>query len=172
MKVLVVESTSRGNESFSNRLAQSVLQKLKEKNLKLEVSTRNLDKDPVLDSEAAISELKSAEVVIIGVPMHNFSIPIVLKAWIDQVVRPGQSFRYGASGPEGLIRGKKAYLAIASGGVYSEGPMSAYDFTEPYLKAVLGFIGISDLTTFRIEGVDVPGLKDIAFEKAVESIRI
>jgi FMN-dependent NADH-azoreductase len=96
-----------------------------------------------------------------------------LKAWIDQIVRAGLTFRYGANGqPEGLIKGKKVYLAIASGGVYSDGPMKAYDFVEPYLRGVLGFLGMTDVSTFRVEGTSVPGIKETALAKGVESVQI
>jgi FMN-dependent NADH-azoreductase len=82
--------------------------------------------------------------------MINFGISSLLKAWVDLVLRSGITFRYG---PEGLLSGKKAYLVLASGGVYSEGPMQALDHQAPYLHAALSFIGITDITTVRIEGV-------------------
>ena len=87
-----------------------------------------------------------ADEIVIGVAMHNFSIPSVLKLWIDQVVRSGKTFSYGANGPQGLLHGKKATILIASGGVYKVGtPAGAMNFVEPYLRAVLGFIGITDV---------------------------
>lgn len=97
-------------------------------------------------SDALIAELDQADEIVIGVAMHNFSIPSVLKLWIDQVVRSGKTFSYGANGPQGLLQGKKATILIASGGVYKAGtPAGAMDFVEPYLRAVLGFIGITDV---------------------------
>jgi FMN-dependent NADH-azoreductase len=105
-------------------------------------------------SEELIHELESAEEVVIGVPMHNFSVPASLKLWIDQIVRRGRTFSYGATGPAGLLKGKKATLLVASGGVYSPGtPAAAFDFGEPYLKTILGFIGITDVRTFTVDGV-------------------
>lgn len=106
-------------------------------------------------SEELIHELESADEVVIGAPMHNFSVPATLKLWIDQVVRSGRTFAYGgANGPEGLLKGKKATLLVASGGVYSPGtPYAAMNFVEPYLRAVLGFIGISDIRTYTVGGV-------------------
>jgi FMN-dependent NADH-azoreductase len=98
-------------------------------------------------SEELIGELESADEYVLGVAMHNFSITSTLKLWIDQVVRRGRTFSYGANGPEGLLKGKKATVLIASGGVYEAGtPMAAYNFVEPYLKTILGFIGVTDVT--------------------------
>jgi FMN-dependent NADH-azoreductase len=197
-KILVIESSPRADASFSRKLTQAVIEKLRTKEPSASVKTHDLTLNPVPHlegahlsafftppekhtdadrlavhhSEQAIAEMMEADSIVIGVPMVNFSIPSVLKAWIDHVVRAGRTFQYGAKGPEGLVKGKKVYLAVASGGVYSEGAMKAFDFTEPYLKTVLGFIGLTDITTFRVEGVAVPGVKETAFEKAVESIRI
>jgi FMN-dependent NADH-azoreductase len=97
-------------------------------------------------SDQLIDELQQADEIVIGAAMHNFGIPSVLKLWIDQIARRGKTFSYGANGPEGLLKGKKATILIASGGVYSEGtPGAAMNFVEPYLRAVLGFLGISDV---------------------------
>ncbi|HEY8958316.1 FMN-dependent NADH-azoreductase, partial [Chitinophaga sp.] len=110
------------------------------------------------------------DIVVIAVPVYNFNIPSALKAWIDHVVRAGRTFSYGADGPKGLLKDKKIYLAIASGGVYSDGPLKAIDYTEPYLKTVFGFIGLHDVTTFRVEGVSSPELKETALQKGLESV--
>jgi FMN-dependent NADH-azoreductase len=97
-------------------------------------------------SDSLISELENADEIVIGVAMHNFSVPSVLKLWIDQVARIGKTFAYGANGPEGLLKGKKATILVASGGVYKVGtPAGAMNFVEPYLRAVLGFLGIADV---------------------------
>jgi FMN-dependent NADH-azoreductase len=97
-------------------------------------------------SEELIGELESAEEYVFGVAMHNFSIPSSLKLWIDQIVRKGRTFAYGASGPQGLLAGKKATILIASGGVYESGtPMASYNFVEPYLKTMLGFLGVAEV---------------------------
>ncbi|WP_213804414.1 NAD(P)H-dependent oxidoreductase [Granulicella sp. dw_53] len=97
-------------------------------------------------SEQLISELQQADEYVFGVAMHNFSIPSTLKLWIDQVVRAGRTFSYGAGGPQGLLTGKKATILIASGGVYTAGtPAGGMDFVEPYLKAMLGFVGITNI---------------------------
>jgi len=104
-------------------------------------------------SDTLISELEKADEIVIGVAMHNFSIPSTLKLWIDQVVRVGKTFRYGANGPEGLLKGKKATVLIASGGVYSEGSHAAHlNFVEPYLKAIFGFVGITNVRFVTASG--------------------
>jgi FMN-dependent NADH-azoreductase len=107
----------------------------------------------VARSEGYIAALKAADILIVAAPMHNFSIPSTLKAWIDHVCIPGQTFRYTPQGPVGMLNGKKTFLVLASGGVYSEGPAAALDHQDSYLRAVLGFIGLRDVETVRIEGV-------------------
>src|SRR5579859_7245911 len=98
------------------------------------------------ESERLIDELFAADEIVIGIPMHNFGIPSALKLWIDQVVRRGRTFSYGANGPEGLVKGKLATLLIATGGDYAQGsPAASFNFVEPYMRTVLGFLGISDV---------------------------
>ena len=104
-------------------------------------------------SDTLIAELEKADEYVIGVAMHNFSIPGALKLWIDQVLRSGSTFSYGAAGPEGLLKGKKATVLVASGGVYDAGsPASSLNFVEPYLKTILGFIGVTDVTFVNAGG--------------------
>ena len=98
-------------------------------------------------SDELIAELEQADEYVIGVAMHNFSIPSVLKLWVDQIVRSGRTFVYAESGPQGLLHGKKATILAASGGVYQAGtPAGALNFVDPYLKTILGFIGVTDVT--------------------------
>ena len=104
-------------------------------------------------SDKLLAELFAADTLIIAAAMVNFGIPSSLKAYIDYVVRPGVTFRYGAQGPEGLVKGKKAYLVVARGGVYTQGPMQALNFQDTYLKAALGFIGITDVEVIAVEGI-------------------
>jgi FMN-dependent NADH-azoreductase len=106
-------------------------------------------------SDKLVAEIEAADTIVLAVPMYNFSIPSTLKAWIDHVARAGRTFRYTAAGPEGLLKGKKAYVVTARGGVYSEGPAAVFDFQEPYLRAVLGFIGIKDVTFVHLEGLKI-----------------
>jgi FMN-dependent NADH-azoreductase len=106
------------------------------------------------ESDELVDELFSAEEVVIGIPMHNFSIPSSLKLWVDQVVRRGRTFRYSAAGPEGLLKGKIATLLIATGGDYAQGsPAASMNFIEPYMRTILGMIGINDVRTHTVGGV-------------------
>ena len=113
-----------------------------------------------------VDELFAADVIVIGAPMYNFSVPSALKAWIDHVVRAGSTFRYGANGPEGLLRGKKVFIVTARGGVYSQGPGKSMDFHEPYLRGVLGFIGLTDVSFIYAEGLAMPEHAAKALETA------
>jgi len=106
--------------------------------------------------EQAITDFIAADVVVIGAPMYNFSIPSQLKAWIDRIAVAGRSFRYGANGPEGLATGKKVIVISARGGVYSAGaPAAALDFQENYLRGVFGFLGVTDIEFVRAEGLNM-----------------
>jgi FMN-dependent NADH-azoreductase len=103
-------------------------------------------------SDELIAELARADEYVIGVAMHNFAIPSVLKLWVDQIVRAGSTFAYGANGARGLLQGKKATVLSASGGVYDAGtPAATANFMDPYLKMVLGFVGVTE-TTFITAG--------------------
>jgi FMN-dependent NADH-azoreductase len=104
-------------------------------------------------SDELIDELRAADVIVIGAPMYNFSIPSSLRAWFDHVLRPRVTFAYGENGPQGLLTGKRAIVIEPRGGVYSEGPTKAIDFQEPYLKQLLGFIGITDVSFIHAEKI-------------------
>jgi FMN-dependent NADH-azoreductase len=106
-------------------------------------------------SDTLVGELEAANTIVLAVPMYNFSISSTLKAWIDHVAWTGRTFRYTASGPEGLLKGKKVFVASARGGIYSEGPYSVMDFQEPYIRAVLRFIGLDDVTFVHLEGLSI-----------------
>ncbi|HEV7816850.1 MAG TPA: FMN-dependent NADH-azoreductase [Janthinobacterium sp.] len=177
--VLHINSSVRSNASLSRQLSAEFIAKWQAAHPADSVVERNLAAQPVPHlneemmgafftpaeqrtaqaaatvklSDTLVDELLAADVLVLGAPMYNFSISSTLKAWIDHVVRAGRTFQYGASGPEGLTRNKKAYVFIASGGVYSEGPAVAYDFVSTYLRTALGFIGITDVTFIRTEGV-------------------
>jgi FMN-dependent NADH-azoreductase len=111
------------------------------------------EKSVLSASDGLLGELFAADTLIVAAGMINFGIPSSLKAYVDHVVRPGVTFRYGEKGPEGLVKGKKAYIVVARGGVYTQGPMQAFNFQDTYLKAVFGFIGITDLEVIAVEGV-------------------
>jgi FMN-dependent NADH-azoreductase len=105
-------------------------------------------------SDKLIAELEAADTIVLAAPMYNFSIPSTLKAWIDHVARRGRTFRYTEKGPEGLLKGKKVFVVAARGGLYSKGaPAAAFDFQEPYLRTVLGFLGLTDVTFVYLEGL-------------------
>lgn len=120
-------------------------------------------------SDTLVEELERADTIVIAAPMYNFSIPSTLKAWIDHVARAGRTFSYTAAGPEGLLKGKKVFVVTGRGGVYSgESPRKAYDFQEPYLRAVLGFLGLTDVTFIHVEGL---ALGETQAAEAVERAR-
>ncbi|WP_236632123.1 FMN-dependent NADH-azoreductase [Caulobacter sp. BP25] len=103
---------------------------------------------------AYIDELFAADIIVIGAPMYNFSIPTQLKGWVDRVSVAGRTFRYGPNGPEGLVTGKTVFVASARGGVYSgDAPGAAMDHQETYLLSVLAFIGLTNVTVVRAEGL-------------------
>ena len=197
-RILHLISSPHGNESFSIKLAEAVITKLKDQytdsiveevdlldNNVPHLNTGHLrsfftpieqltseDQDAVKYSDVAISQLMSADIIIIGAPLYNFGIPSTLKAWIDHIARAGKTFQYNGQGAEGLVKGKKVYIAMSAGAIYSEGQWQPYDFVSPYLKTMLGFLGMTDLSIFRVEGVNIPGIKEHALDKAIESISI
>lgn len=195
MKILRISSSLKNNNAQSSWLGNKIIEKIALQK-RITVTEKNLAKNemPQLNqihltafsiaqdqlsteqkkaksfSDSAINELLEADIVVIEVPMYNFTIPSTLKAWIDHVVRAGVTFRYTDVGVEGLVNGKKVYLAIASGGIYSKGSMKEMDFTEKYLKTILGFIGITDIVTFRVEGTAIPGFQETALINACELV--
>jgi FMN-dependent NADH-azoreductase len=107
-------------------------------------------------ADSLIEEVEAADVIVIAAPMYNFSIPSTLKAWIDHITRAGRTFRYGAGGAEGLLKGKRLFIVTGRGGIYSgESPARAMDFQEPYLRAMLAFLGLDDVTFIHVEGLKV-----------------
>lgn len=103
-------------------------------------------------SDELISEIRQADVIVIGAPMYNFTIPASLKAWIDQIVRTGVTWSYSPGGPKGLVDGKKVFVLTSRGGAYLPGSFTAgFDFQMPYLKHILAFIGITDVTFIHAE---------------------
>jgi FMN-dependent NADH-azoreductase len=196
MKILHLISSPRGEASFSIKLGNAIVDKLLEANPGSTVKTHNLVNTPfphleevhlqsfftpaeqhspelaaaVKHSDDAIAEILSADTIVIGAPMYNFTIHSALKAWIDHIVRAGKTFNYSENGPKGLVEGKKIHIAISSGNIYSDGPYKAYDFIEPYLRTVLGFLGMTNITVHRAEGVKIPGVQETALQKAIDNI--
>lgn len=197
-KILNITSSPRGAASSSIQLAGVVIDQLKAAHPDAVVETIDLvslhwphleeshlssfftpaekhsqqDKAAIRHSDDMIRAIQDADILVIGAPMYNFNIHSTLKAWIDHIVRSGHTFKVGEAGAEGLIKGKKVYLVISSGWVYSDGPMKSHDFIEPYLRFILGFIGLTDISVFRAEGLLAPGLKETAMEKAVAAVHV
>lgn len=122
-------------------------------------------------SDELIAELQAADIIVIGSPMYNFSISSSLRTWFDHVLRPRTTFAYSAAGPEGLLKGKRAIVVETRGGIYSEGPTMAIDFQEPYLRQLLGFIGITDVSFIRAEKIGFGAeAKELALRLAREQI--
>jgi FMN-dependent NADH-azoreductase len=123
-------------------------------------------------SEEAIRQVEAADIIVLGVPIYNFHIPSTLKSWLDNVVRAGRTFSYATGKPEGLLKDTKVYIALASGGIYSEGPAKGMDFAPPYLLSLLGFVGLTDVQLIRAEGCGIPGVQDTAVQKGLEALVI
>jgi FMN-dependent NADH-azoreductase len=178
--VLHIDSSPLGDHSVSRKLTAKTLAELKANHPDTKVITRDLGISPLphlsgltvgafftpaeqrndvlnealKQSDEVIDEVFAADVIVIGAPMWNFGIPSSLKAWIDHIARAGRTFKYGASGPESLLpSGKKVIIVSSRGGIYTSGPMQVMDHQETYLKAVLGFIGLHDVSIIRAEGV-------------------
>jgi FMN-dependent NADH-azoreductase len=167
MNVLEVSASGRRKDSVSRMLTGELIEALEIREGDLSIAQRDLSAGvPVVDeawinanftpeeersaeqrktlslSDALVAELRAADVIVIGSPIYNFGVPAVLKAWVDMIARARLTFRYTAEGPEGLLKDKKAYIVIVSGGVpvYSE-----VDFATPYLRQALKFVGITDV---------------------------
>jgi len=123
-------------------------------------------------SETLINELLQADAIVIGAPMYNFAVSAPLKAWIDQVVRAGKTVLFKESGPEGVLKNKKVFVIASRGGAYRPGtPTQLFDHQEPYLRHVLGFIGLTDVTFIHAEN-QKPGPKgELALAAAVDQIQ-
>ena len=178
MNILQLNTSARTSGARSTQLADTITQRLLARHPDATLTVRDvaLTPHPVLDEftlaalqtpparrtaaqtarvaldDILIAELKFADVLVLGVPMYNFHIPVQLKSWIDAVARAGVTFRYSPTGPEGLLTGKKAYVALTRGGRYQG---TDADHQAPYLKNVLGFIGISDVSFVYAEGLSM-----------------
>jgi FMN-dependent NADH-azoreductase len=176
--ILLITSSPR-LASYSTKVAHALADQLASRGPNSTITVRDLTREPlphIDDSFAAarnapaetltpgqkaslalsdelLKELFAADRIIIAAGMINFGIPSNLKAYIDYVVRPGVTFNYSAKGPEGLLKGKKVYLVVARGGVYSEGPMQQFNFQDTYLRTILAFIGLNDVELITVEGV-------------------
>ncbi|HEX5281261.1 MAG TPA: NAD(P)H-dependent oxidoreductase [Micropepsaceae bacterium] len=123
--------------------------------------------------DAYIEDVEAADAIVIAAPMYNFSIPSTLKAWIDHITRSGRTFRYTAEGrPEGLLKDKKVYVVASRGGIYTgDSPAKPFDFQEPYLRAMLGFVGLTDVNFVHVEGQRIsPAAAEAGLNRAREAI--
>jgi FMN-dependent NADH-azoreductase len=196
--ILHLKSSLQGAASYSIKLGNAIVEKIQEKypgNILEEVDLvaaeiphlnpavlrafftpgdelTEEEKESIRYSDEAVKQLFAADIIVIGAPLYNYTIHTSLKAWIDHITRAGITFGYSENGPVGKVTGKKVYVAMSSGGVYSEGPGKANDFVAPYLKSFLGALGMTDLTIFRAEGLKMPGVKEQAWDKAIDSIVI
>ena len=150
MTILHVDSSITGENSASRTLTRSIVEQLRSGRPGAGVVYRDLAANPLphltLDAFAdtsVLDEFLSADMIVIGAPMYNFTLPTQLKAWIDRIVIAGKTFRYTENGPEGLAKGKRVIVALARGGFYDAGsPASALEHLETYLRGIFNFIGI------------------------------
>lgn len=182
MKILQINSSARsfdhGQGSQSTRLANELVDRLKAANQDAEVTVRDLARHPhpavdeamlqavftpaeartaeqaarVALDDALIAEIQAAEVVVLGAPMYNFGVSTQLKNWIDAICRARVTFQYTAGGPEGLLKGKKVYAVLTRGGLYRG---TDADTQTPYLRTVLGFLGMTDVEFIYAEGLNM-----------------
>ncbi|QEL65675.1 FMN-dependent NADH-azoreductase [Oryzomicrobium terrae] len=194
MNILQINASARSSGANSTKVADDIVAALKARNPSATVTLRDLAKNPhpVLDEaalqalftpaeqrtpeqaarvaldDALIAEIQAADAVVLGVPMYNFGVPVQLKNWIDAIARAKVTFQYTANGPEGLLKGKKVYVALARGGVYRDTPA---DSQVPFLKTALGFLGLTDIQFVYAEGLAMgPESAERAFAQARDEI--
>ena len=160
MTILHIDSSISGENSASRAVSASIVEQLKSAQWGEPVVYRDLASDPLshltLDAFAdtsVLDEFLAADTVVIGAPMYNFGVATSLRAWFDHVLRAGETFSYSAEGPKGLMTNKRVIVIESRGGLYSEGPAAAIDFQEPYLRHLLGFMGITDVTFVHAEKI-------------------
>jgi FMN-dependent NADH-azoreductase len=176
MTILHVDSSITGENSVSRALSLASVTHLASLDPAANVVRRDLGTTPLPHFSladyadlAVVDEFLAAQTIVIGAPMYNFGVPSQLKAWLDRVAIQGKTFRYSANGTEGLAGGRKVIIASSRGGIYSSGsPATAFDHQETYLQAFFGFLGITDITFIRAEGV---AMGDEMRERALQTAR-
>lgn len=193
--ILVIDSAVSGESSVSKALVREAVAALSD-GASTRIVRRDLGRDPIPHlseanlagvrgepvtdaekaaralSDALIAELRAADTIVIGAPMYNFSVSTGLRAWFDHVLRAGETFRYSEAGPEGLLADKRVVVVESRGGLYSEGPAQTIDFQEPYLRHLLGFMGLTDVTFVRAEKIGYgPEARDAAIAAATETLK-
>jgi FMN-dependent NADH-azoreductase len=197
MKLLHIDASILGGNSVSRQLSAAVVDRLRKTTPGLEVTYRDIStaplqhltgahlaaaqgatpeapvlRDDIAASAAALDEFLAADIVVIGAPMYNFTIPSQLKAWIDRILVAGKTFRYTDKGVEGLVGGKRVIVTVSRGGFYGAGtPAAAGEHLETYLRWVFGFIGIADPEIIIAEGVQVsPEQRQKALVGALQAV--
>ncbi len=197
MQLLHLDSSVLGAASVSRRLTAEIVARQQALHPGIRVISRDLAADPalhlsgahlaafqgaasddasinadLLKGNAYMDELFAADILVVGAPMYNFSIPTPLKAWIDRIAVAGKTFRYTANGPEGLLKNKKAFIASSRGSVYAAGsPAAALEHQESYLIGLLAFLGVTDVTVVRAEGMALGAeAKEAAIARALDDI--
>ena len=197
MKLLHVDASILGANSISRQLSAAIVKRLREDNPAVEVTYHDLGAEPLghltgahlaaaqgatpeepalqrdlARGQKALEDFLAADVVVIGAPMYNFSIASQLKAWIDRIAVAGKTFRYTDKGPQGLAGGKRVIVASSRGGFYGpQTPTASFDHQETYLRGVFAFVGITDITFIRAEGVNVsPDQRKAAIEAATAEV--
>lgn len=166
MKLLHIDSSALGAGSVTRELSAAIVARWADSVPDLQVRYRDLDSDPLphlngdalakadpaaaAEAEEILGGFLEADVVVVGAPMYNFTVPSTLKAWIDRIAVAGRTFRYTENGPEGLAGAKKVIIASGRGGMHQDAPS---DFQEPFLRFLFGFLGVTDITFVRAEGV-------------------
>jgi FMN-dependent NADH-azoreductase len=195
MKLLHIDSSVLGPHSVSRQVSAAIVDRLRKATPSLEIVYRDLTSMPLAHlsgphlaasqgaeaapdllpdlaaSKAVLDEFLAADVIVLGAPMYNFTIPSQLKAWIDRIVVAGKTFKYGAQGPEGLAGNKRVIVAISRGGFYGPGtPAEALEHLESYLRGVFGFIGVTKLEFISADGVQVgPEHREKALASALQA---
>jgi FMN-dependent NADH-azoreductase len=196
MKLLHIDSSVLGPNSISRKVSAAIVDRLRQTNPRLDITYRDLTTAPLAHlsgshlaaaqgadapdasvaqdlavGQAVLDEFLAADIVVIGAPMYNFTLPSQLKAWIDRILVAGKTFKYGAEGPIGLAGDKRVIVAISRGGVYGPGtPAAAFEHLESYLRGVFAFIGVTRLEFISTDGVRVgPEHREKALAKALQA---
>ena len=188
LNILRIDASGRTRESSSRDLTNNLVAALESRYAGAEVIRRDVarglplvdeawidanftpaedrttaQRETLAESDRLVAELQAADVIVIGVPIYNFGVPAALKAWVDMVARARLTFRYTESGPEGLLRGKKAFLVVASGGVGIDTPG---DFATPYMRQALNFLGITDIEVIAADRQNARGAEALSLARA------
>jgi FMN-dependent NADH-azoreductase len=197
MKLLHVDSSILGDSSVSRQVSAAIVARLRAATPNLEVTYRDLAAEPlghlsgaqfaarfgapapdaaaeaeIVNDTAVLAEFLAADIVVIGAPMYNFTLPSQLKAWFDRIIVAGKTFRYSEHGPAGLAGDKRVIIALSRGNFYGAGaPAAAFEHVESYLRGVFGFLAVTDLEFITAEGVQVsPDHRAKAMESAMKAV--